>query len=270
MRIGAVNYLNSKPLVYRLAERAPFARVSYDLPSRLALSLNTGRLDVALVPSFEFLSDPSYQLASDACVASRGPVHSVKLYFRRPPKEVKRLALDEGSRTSAALSRVLLQRRYGLRPETCRLPIGCGVESADADAVLLIGDRAMAAPSAPFVESWDLGEEWFRWTGLPFVFACWAARKDVETREVASALAQARDEGVANLSFIASQEAPKLGLTEDFAHRYLSTNLHYTIGPREHEALDQFRQECHRIGLFTNPNLAATTSACSTRSDHQQ
>src|SRR4051794_24723761 len=178
MRIGAVNYLNSKPLVYGLEALASKVRVSYDLPSRLADSLVAGRLDVALVPSVEFFRTPGSTIVSDACVACRGPVLSVKLHFRVPPGDVRRVALDEGSRTSAALTRILLAEIYGVRPAWEPLPIGCGLETTDADAVLLIGDRAIAdyPRAADFVEIWDLGERWSDWTGLPFVFAMWITR----------------------------------------------------------------------------------------------
>ena len=89
MRIGAVNYLNSKPLVYGLEALAPDVRLTFDLPSRLADSLAAGRLDVALVPSVEFFRSPGSSIVSDACVACRGPVLSVKLHFRVPPVEVR-------------------------------------------------------------------------------------------------------------------------------------------------------------------------------------
>src|SRR5688500_9637725 len=98
MRIGAVNYLNSKPLVSGLECAAPGVRLSFDLPSRLADSLAAGRLDVALIPSVEFFRTAGYRIVSDACVACRGHVLSVKLHFRVPPREVRSLALDEGSR----------------------------------------------------------------------------------------------------------------------------------------------------------------------------
>src|SRR5947207_397869 len=136
MRIGAVNYLNSKPLVYGLEMLAPQVRLSYDLPSRLADSLAAGRLDVALIPSIEFFRTPGSTIVSDACVACRGPVLSVKLHFRVPPAYVRRVALDEGSRTSAALTRILLAEMYGIQPKWEPLPIGCGVETTAADEVL--------------------------------------------------------------------------------------------------------------------------------------
>ena len=112
LRVGAVNYLNTKPLVEGL-DREPGVALAFDLPSRLATGLADGRYDVALIPSVEFFQDPSYSVVSNACIACRGPVLSVKLFFRRPPAEVKSLALDEGSRTSAALAKSLLAERFG-------------------------------------------------------------------------------------------------------------------------------------------------------------
>lgn len=256
IRMGAVNYLNSKPLIYGFERHAnelegPAARLSCDLPSRLADSLAAGRLDVALVPSFEFLSNPSYERVSDACVASDGPVSSVKVYFRKPPEQVKQLALDEGSRTSAALSRVLLKQRHGVEPVVTPLPIGRGPADTDADAFLLIGDRAMQTPQEPFAEVWDLGEEWHRDTGLPFVFACWSARPGVANDRLASLLSRCRNDGLAHLQEIAAAEAPALGLRTDHAERYLRENLRFVLGERERQGLDTFRNACLEAGLLT-------------------
>jgi chorismate dehydratase len=263
MRIGAVNYLNSKPLVYGLEAAAPDVRLFYDLPSRLADSLSADRHDVALVPSVEWLRQPGHVIVSDACVACRGPVLSVKLYFRVPPAQVRRLALDVGSRTSAALARILLDELAGVTPECEPLPIGCGLDSTDADAVLLIGDRAIQSREqgarsreisdsvlpipcsllpAPCYEVWDLGEKWFDWTGLPFVFAAWIARPNVETAALEVQLAAARDRGVASLAEIAAAEAPVLGIETALAFRYLRDNLHFTLGEAELGGLKRFAQ----------------------------
>src|SRR5687768_5226721 len=129
MRIGAVSYLNTKPLVYGLAELAPHAHLVFDLPSRLADQLAAGTLDVALIPSIEFFQDPSYTIISDACIGARGPVLSVKLLFRKPPAQVRTLALDEGSRTSAALARVLLKERFDIEPARQPFPLGMDLEA---------------------------------------------------------------------------------------------------------------------------------------------
>ena len=101
LRVGAVSYLNTKPLVYRLGEVAPRIDLSFDVPSRLADGLSAGRFDVALIPSIEYISDSSYVIVSDACIACRGPVLSVKLLARRPMCEIGTLALDAGSRSSS-------------------------------------------------------------------------------------------------------------------------------------------------------------------------
>jgi chorismate dehydratase len=271
MRIGAVNYLNSKPLVYGLEAHARDVRLSYDLPSRLADSLAAGRLDVALIPSVEFFRTPGYSIVSDACVACRGPVLSVKLHFRVPPREVKRVALDEGSRTSAALTQILLAELLDVRPKWEPLPIGRGLDTTDADAVLLIGDRAIATgqtqqsncssrpnlqsaihnpkSAGEFVEVWDLGEKWSDWTGLPFVFAAWIARPEVDGRKVSLILNAARDAGTQHLDEIAARDAPQLGISTDVAISYLSSNLHFQLGGEERAGLRKFYQLCVKHGL---------------------
>src|SRR6185503_17900986 len=179
-----------------------------DYPSRLARDLSAGCLDVALVPSIACLLEPNYDVVSDACVAARGPVLSVKLYSRVPPEAIRRLALDEGSRTSATLVRILLAERHGVLPDVEPLPLDCTAESSSADAVLLIGDRAIHPPRERFACTWDLGTQWTEWTGLPFVFAMWGTRRGADLGPVEDALRAARDLGVARLSEIARREAP--------------------------------------------------------------
>lgn len=255
LRLGAVSYLNSKPLVYGLTEALPAARVRFDLPSRLADGLAAGDLDVALVPIIELLRSPELRLLSDACVACRGPVLSVKVYFRTPPGEVKSLALDEGSRTSAALAQVLLAEQHNVRPELQTLSIGQQVADSEADAVLLIGDRAMRRPSESFQETWDLGQRWREWTGLPFVFAAWVARSalPVDARSLAESLGHVRDAGVANVPSIVEAEAAKLGLDQQVARDYLARNLHFTLGQSERLGIERFAACCRSLSLIGSP-----------------
>lgn len=249
IRVGAVNYLNTKPLVFGLESWEPRPEVLFDLPSRLATGLAAGRYDVALIPSIEFFQDPSYTIVSDACIGCRGPVLSVKLFSRVAPERIRTLALDEGSRTSAALVRILLWERFGLRPELRPLPIGDSLASADADAVLLIGDRAIHSPREPFHCVWDLGDEWQRFAELPFVFAMWTARSDTDLRGVDAALSAARDRGVAHLDQIAERESAPLGLTRPECLTYLRDNLYFYLGERELRGLATFHRYAVKLGL---------------------
>ena len=227
LQIGAVSYLNSRPLIEGLEELLPSANLVLDYPSRLADSLSAGRLDVALIPSVEYFRRPGYEVVSDACVAARGEVLSVKLYCRVHPGNIRRLALDEGSRTSAALTKVILADRYGVIPQTEPLKMESTTLDSSADAVLLIGDRAMHDPAESFVEVMDLGQVWYDWTGLPFVFAMWVARQEASTDGIDEVLSHARDLGLERIAGIAAEEAPRLGLTQAVAHNYLTKNLHY-------------------------------------------
>src|SRR5438477_6560828 len=145
VRVGAVNYLNTKPLICDLERLAPEAELLLDVPSRLADLLAEGRLDVALIPVIEYFRGGSYRVVPDIAIASNGPVLSVTLFSRVPWADIRRVALDAGSRTSAALTQVLLHKRYGVTAEVVPLPLDHQAEDADADAVLLIGDRAMRA-----------------------------------------------------------------------------------------------------------------------------
>jgi chorismate dehydratase len=239
-RIGAVRYLNARPLTHALAQAAPWAELVFDFPSRLADRLAAGDLDVAMIPSIEFARRADYRVVSDACIACQGPVLSVKLYGRVPPDKIGTLALDDGSRTSAVLTQILLKEQFGVRPEIQPLPLGGDISEASADAVLLIGDRGMAAVNGKFDFVWDLGERWTTWLGLPFVFALWIARPDVDVDLLAAALTMARDEGLLRLDEIAARESPKLAISEAECLTYLRDYLHFYFGAREQEGLRRF------------------------------
>ena len=159
------------------------------------------------------------------------------------------LALDEGSRTSVTLVRILLRERYGIEPRLEPLPIGNSVADTSADAVLLIGDRAIHSPRQPFAEVWDLGDEWCRWAELPFVFAMWTARAEVDLRGVDMALGAARDAGVAHLQEIAEAEARHVRLDIATCLGYLRDNLYFYLGPRERRGLEVFCQHAAQLGL---------------------
>jgi len=250
LRIGAVSYLNAKPLVYRLAELLPEAEVVYALPSRLSEALSAGELDVALAPSIELANHPEWTIVSDACIGCRGPVLSVKLAFRVPPDRVRTLALDEGSRTSAVLAQLLLRELHGVQPRLRNLPIGCELEDSDADAVLVIGDRAIRADESAYQEVWDLGDRWCRWAELPLVFAMWVARPGVCTPAVAAALAAARDEGCRHLRQIAREQASAMRLPLALVEEYLCRNLYFHFGSQQLRGLELFYERAAAWGFI--------------------
>lgn len=242
VRLGAVSYLNSRPLVEGLHQLLPGSEIRLDYPSRLADSLARRELDIALIPSIEYFRRPGYEIVSDACVAARGEVLSVKLYCRVHPGQIRRLALDEGSRTSATLSKVILAEKYGAFPESESLSMESMTTDSSADAVLLIGDRAMHDPSESFVEVMDLGQMWYDWTGLPFIFAMWVAHQNANIQDVGAALSEARNRGVGRLKEIAEEEASGLGITEQLAFHYLTENLHYHMTSAERSGLQLFHE----------------------------
>ncbi len=255
MRIGAVSYLNSKPLIEGLSERLlGKGTLTTDLPSRLADQLHAGELDIGLIPVFESFRNANYQAVSTAGIVSRGPVWSVRLLFRCPPASVQTLALDEGSRTSAALSKVLLHDALGSIPTLLPFPIGEAPESIDADAVLIIGDRAMHPEIylRDFPWNWDLGEVWWRETGLPFVFARWIARShEFATESIARLLDQTRQEGVDAIENISRRIHSDYQLTPTRCYEYLTRFIHFELTEDAQRGLDEFRRRCHDLKLIS-------------------
>lgn len=249
IRIGAVNYLNTKPLICDLELLAPQAELILEVPSRLADLLAEGRLDVALIPVIEYFRAGCYSVVPNIAIASRGPVLSVTLFSRVPWTAIRRVALDAGSCTSAALTQLLLGKRYGVSAEVVSLPLDREAEDVDADAVLLIGDRAMRACLPGFQYAFDLGQEWFDWTGLPFVYAMWAVREGVDLCGVDKALRHAKERGLERAGPIAHAEAPRLGLDAGFCRRYLSNILHFDLGPREQAGLHHYYMLACEMGL---------------------
>jgi chorismate dehydratase len=242
IRVGAVNYLNTKPLVEGLTGFAPSIDLTFDLPSRLADRMAAGELDVGLIPVVEFFRAGTYSYIPDISIASRGPVLSVTLFSRVPWPEIRTVALDEGSRTSAALAQILLRERYGVRPQVSALPIDVPADDLSTDAVLLIGDKAMRACLPGFEFAYDLGAEWTDWTGLPFVYAVWAVRDGVYLGEAEAAFTQAKRLGLSRAGVIAAREAPKLGLDAGYCRRYLQNVIRYDLGPEERAGMERYRE----------------------------
>ena len=248
-RIGAVEYLNTEPLIYRLRALLPACDLRLDVPRRLAEQLHAGYLDVALVPTASYFHHPEWTVVSDACIACRGPVWSVKLLSRVPIESVETLATDNGSATSVVLARVLLDQHGVRAPQVEAFPLDQPLAETRTDAVVVIGDRAMRPPPAEFRYAWDLGETWWQRTGLPFVFAVWAGKVGDAFDDVERALEQARDQGNVQIPAIAAAAAKRRGLASSEIERYLATNLHFHLGVRERQSMMLFYQEAQRLEL---------------------
>lgn len=249
IRLGVVGYLNARPLTFCLKRLAPDAQLVVDLPSRLADGLASARLDVALIPSIEYARNPGYKIVSDACVACEGAVRSVKLYSRVPVRQIRTLALDEGSRTSAAMTRIVLKEQFNLEPEIRPLPIGASLADTAADAAMLIGDRGLLSPPGAYEFVWDMGRRWSELTGLPFVFAMWIARDGVDLRGLEKAFSAARDEGLRRIAEIARLAASELGIPEATCLSYLQDHLDFRLGRRRRLGLQAFFELAGRHGL---------------------
>jgi chorismate dehydratase len=260
VRVGAVSYLNSKPLIHGLCEDlGDLGIVTTDLPSRLADQLMADKIDVGLIPVFEFLRTPGLRLVSQSAIISRGPVWSVRLFFRTAPDQVTRVAMDEGSRTSVALSKVLLNEVAGRIPETIPLAMDDDPEDVDADAILLIGDRAMHPErfANRFLSNWDLGEKWKDLTGLPFVFAAWVTRDaTMDSIRLSDILDATRRRGVAAIPQIARDCASQYGLDASRCIDYLTNYIFFELDKEANRGLEEFRRRCHHLGLIPNHALS--------------
>jgi len=250
IRLGAVTYLNARPLVYGLEAHDQF-QIRYDIPSECARLLHTHEIDVGLIPSIEYLRGPCpYGIVPGLAVASRGPVASVGVFTRRDPRDIRTIAMDTSSRTSVALATILLQKRYRVTPEAVPMAPDLDAMLARADAALIIGDIALFVDDAASgVQRVDLGEVWTSVTGLPFVYAVWAGWSGAVTRDDVLALQRARDAGVEQSAAVAAEYYPDETARQAVARRYLRDNIRYDLGGAEIEGLTTFYRYADELKL---------------------
>ena len=252
VRLGAVGYLNARPLVYGL-ERQPRFDLRYDIPSECARLLHAQTIDVGLIPSIEYLRGPQpYAFVPGPAVTSRGPAASVAIYTRLEPRDIRTIAMDTSSRTSVALSTVLLQRVFGASPEAVPMAPDLDAMLARADAALIIGDVALFLDhEAAGATKIDLGEAWTEWTGLPFVYACWTGWPGLVSPEDVVALQRARDAGAAQSDAVAAAYYPDDTHRQAVARRYLRDNIRYVLGEDEIEGLKTFFRYASELELVS-------------------
>lgn len=248
LRVSAVSYLNTRPVVYGLDAREDMA-LRFDVPSHCAAVLAEGAVDVGLIPSVE-VARGGYTAVPHVALASEDAVASVALFTRRALGEIRTIALDTSSRTSAALVRVLCDERWRIRPEFRQEAPDLDAMLAVADAALLIGDNALFADHASRgVVRVDLGSEWKAHTGLPFVWALWAGRAGAVSPAMVDVFIEARDLGLEHLDEIAAAYAPADAPRRRVAATYLRENMRYGLGDRHEAAIRWFWDSALRLGL---------------------
>lgn len=251
LRIGIVDYLNSWPLAWGFlrGEISEGFEPSYLPPARIASMLATGDLDVGLVPSIEVQRIPGLGVVPGLCVAATHEVRSVLLVAKRPIEEIRSVALDENSRTSAALVEIVLGDGYGVSPEIVSRPPDVEAMLAEADAALVIGDPALTVDREGY-RVLDLAAEWRRLTGRPFVFAVWAARPGAGSQELVAALEGSLGLGLEEMDRIIERAVGELDLAPDVVERYLLRHLRFALGGAELEGLEEFFRRAHDHGLI--------------------
>lgn len=249
IQLGAVGYLNARPLVHGLDQRGDLFSLRFDPPSRCADLLHQQQIDVGMIPAIEYCRGPEYRIVPGMAIASARTVASVALFSRKPVGEVRTIAADTSSRTSNVLLRILCTERFGIAPAFRPMPPDPDAMLAACDAALIIGDPALFLdPAASGVEKIDLGEQWTDLTGLPFVWAFWAGRPGSVPPEAVRALREARDAGVADADAIATDycgpERAALG------RLYLRDNIQYVLGDGEIAGLRKYYELAARRGLI--------------------
>ena len=246
LRIGAVSFLNTRPLVYGLQANSDCI-LTLDKPSNLAEKLRLGEIDVGLIPIVEYLRGTGDRIVPGICIASDGPVRTVKLYSRIHPEKLTDIAVDGGSRSSVALLRIVLAERFGVTPDFHIRPADLRTMLQAHEAALLIGDPAFTDSGAPFI--WDLGQAWKELTNLPFVYAVWVLRCGTDEARVTEWLTRAMWDGMANLERIAHDAVGTANQDVDSLRSYLCDSLCFALGAREIRGIETFQKLCLRYSI---------------------
>ena len=251
-RIAASSYLNTAPLIWSFidgSQRDAVELFTDTAPARCAEMLERDEVDAALVPVIEYQSVSDIAIVPDVCVGSRTTVRSVVLVTRKNNlKKVERVALDESSRTSVALVKIIFREFLGFEPQWETAAPDLKSMLAQADAALIIGDPAMKIPRDQF-RVFDLATLWHEFTGFGFVFAMWMARTASVEQIRSINFAAARDEGLANLDQIAADYVTRMRLSETEIKNYLTENVVFSVDEEMQKGLTLFFElaQKHRL-----------------------
>jgi len=249
VRLGAVSYLNVRPLVHGLERRPDLVSLRFDVPSTCARLLAEGAIDLGMIPSIAYHADR--RIVPGVCIGSDGAVASVCLFTRKPVRAIASIALDVSSETSAALTRILCVQAFGIAPTFVPRAPDLAAMLANADAALLIGDAALFADArAVGAERIDLGLAWGDLTGLPFVWAFWSGRPDAADPAVVALLQRAAEEGMSLTDRIAADYCAGHPERTPVAQRYLREHLAFRLTPRALDGLRAYYREAAALGLI--------------------
>lgn len=257
LRISAISYLNTAPLMWDFehGHSADFD-IAYTLPSACAAALGDGTADIGIIPAAAYASIPDLTILPGVSIAARRSVRSILLVSKVPLDQIRTVALDTSSMTSAALTKVLFAKWLGGPREYADIPPDLDKMLLDHDAGLLIGDPALQVDRAKYV-TLDLAEQWNRFTGKSFVFAFWAVRKPAlrdaaHAAELARIFQTSRDHGLEpeNLAVIARHWALRLNLTEQEVSSYLTENIHFHLDAQCLEGLQLYYRYAKEIGAL--------------------
>lgn len=239
IRVGIVNYLNTKPLIYGLQKPPVSAMIELtgDYPARIAEMLLKGEIDVGLIPVAVIPQLPTYHIVGNYCIGTEGEIASVALFSEVPMEEIKKVYLDYQSRTSVALLKYLMKEYWGINPEMVEADNEDFLKEINGTtAGLVIGDRALAQrKKSTFI--YDLGSEWKKITGLPFVFAAWVSREALP-KDFIEHFDKANAEGLKHIDEIVAAnpyEAYDL-------KKYYNLHLSYPLDEAKRKGMELFLQ----------------------------
>ena len=262
LRISAISYLNTAPLMWDFEPREVDSRarwdfdISYTLPSQCAASLREGAADIGIIPAAAYASIPDLAIVPGVAIASVRAVRSILLVSKVPLEKIQTVALDTSSMTSVALIKVLFAKWWGgSRTFTAMAP---DIEQmlTKNDSGLVIGDPALNVDRSRYL-TYDLAEEWIGLTGKPFVFAFWAIRQAALNHaphdlDLARVFQQSRDHGLRpeSLDHIVRDWAPRLSLSREKVKSYLTENIHYSLDPDCLDGMQLFYQLARECGAL--------------------
>src|SRR5262249_29035918 len=281
LRISVVQYLNTAPLVRGFTHGPLQGKydLSFTVPSQCAEALRSGAVDVAIIPAIEYQRIPNLVVLPDLSIASKERVRSLLLVSKMPIREVRRLALDQSSRSTQALTRILCEDRWDIAPQFAEAGPDLAQMLQNSDAALVIGDPALRTaieaeqcvkpgadgewictgaqvglPQAQKLHLYDVVHEWWQLTERPAVLAVWAARPEIATPELAADFSESLVFGLKHLPEICAEGAPDLQLPERELSLYLRTNIDYSLDAENLKGLDEFFARAARLNLIPQAN----------------